>query len=175
MDSLGFGVCLGVLTLVLSGCTEEPPAQQAAIQPSVAAEVDPASLRPPAEVAAPPAPTLVPRPALEPVAKAPARAPGSMSALRSAQPAPVDLQRWLKEGNSLPELQVVMLQELQAQSEPDALEIAIELATAKSSDRLVRANAVALLARSQDPRAGEALAALPEKYQRLAKALRKTQ
>lgn len=165
---------LCLIGFVLDGCTHEPSGQsahaskpaapKAAQQPVKLAPVAPPAAAPQAPIASPP--TLT-------VAAEQRAAPASFEALRGASRE--DLGRWLKEGESPPELQVVMLQDLNAQSEPDALGVAIELAAAETSDRLVRANAVALLVRSQDPRAAEAIAALPEKYQRLAAALRKTQ
>jgi len=174
VDSVAPWLCAGLAGLALVGCSQEP-AQQTSSAPKPAVSQEPAAE--PLAVALVPAPAPAAAPAKPPTPQAQQAppAPADFKALRGSDASPEDLRRWLQEAKTPPELQVVMLKDLEAQSEPDALAVAIQLASAKTSDRLVRANAVALLARSQDPRAGEALAALPEKYQRLAKALRKTQ
>ena len=65
-----------------------------------------------------------------------------------------------------------MLQTLEERAPSAALEVASDLVTHPKATNLVKANAVALLVRSEDARAENALASLPPKYKRLAATLR---
>lgn len=167
---------LGCLALV--GCGDQPvePASGAAAPNSgstveiAAAPAEPTAPAPRALNAKtqPPAPLAAeePAPQLAPPPKAVREVRGS-----SLQ----DLERWLQSEQVDPEVSLAMLSELDAKAPALAVGAASVLAARATTDRHVRANAVALLARSTDPRAAEALSQLPARYRQLAAALRKTQ
>lgn len=164
-------------TLLLSGCAPELSQPQGkAVDPASASPVgsdlvqlDPApELRPPTRAA--PLPSAEARPVSAPAAPAPA--PQDVSELLSGRHSVQDLSSWAQDGSLNAVQRASALRALAQQHPGSAVDVATQLARAPGTDRHTRANAVALLARSEDPGAAEALASLPPRYRALATALR---
>lgn len=153
---------LSVLTLLvcLVGCTEGPSAPSSAsvdefqAEPSPAAENQSAGDRDVAAVTT-----------REPAAIA---APADATELLTSPPA--SLRTWALREELPSEQRVAAARQLAHGDSEAGFELALELS--RSDDALVCANAVGILARSEDPRAAQRLAELDPKYQRLARTLR---
>lgn len=104
-------------------------------------------------------------PTPEPLAPAPARA----SAVDDVQASPRELEAWVSDPEVEPEVRYAALRRLEQDDGDQALKVAIDLLA--EQDRLIRSNAIAVLVRSDDPRADEALDALQGSNRRLALAL----
>ena len=166
--------CL-LTSMLLCGCAPELSQPQAkALDPGAApvgsdlAHLEPApEPRTPARAAPPPSAEARPF-----VASAPAPAPQDVSELLSGRHPVQDLSAWARDGSLSAVQRASALRALAQQHPGHAVDVATQLARAPETDRHTRANAVALLARSEDPGAAEALASLPPRYRALATALR---
>jgi hypothetical protein len=85
---------------------------------------------------------------------------------------PSDLRRWAHDPRATPAVRLTSIRKLEALAPGLALETARDLLDDPDTSSLLRANAVAVLARSSDPRADELLAGLDPKSQQLARSLR---
>lgn len=108
-----------------------------------------------------------------PTLPAPARrAPSSPADLLAPADAPhqrEDLVAWVSSQSLTPQVRYAALRRLEHDAPEAALDAA--LAALDAPDPLLRTNAVAVLARSTDPRAAAALESLDESHRRLARAL----
>lgn len=168
--------CLLAATLVLGGCAPElSQPQTKAVDPAGAAPVDSdlAQLDQAPEVRAPTKGAPLSSAKAHPlVASAPAPAPKDVSEMLSGRHPIQDLSAWARDGSLSAVQRASALRALAQQHPGHAVDVATQLARAPETDRHTRANAVALLARSEDPGAAEALASLPPRYRALATALR---
>ena len=168
--------------VTLAGCGQgaDAPAeapQQATAEPSPSASAgakagpsSPVEVEAPAQPFEPGAST---GPTGSPRSTRRSESPRDVVSLQRAKAKPGELRAWLDPtADTPPEVMVACLGKLATEDPEAALEAASGLAKDPNANGLVRANAVGLLARSQDPRADEAIRGLPPKYQRLAKTLR---
>lgn len=123
----------------------------------------------PAPRAAPPA-QVAPEPSASP-SLAVAPAPATFGAVLDPRSSPdaASLAAWVQDGALAPNVRYAALRRLEAEHPTSAVSTAI--AVLDDTCSLVRLNALAVLARSQDPRAAEALARTDARSQRLAQNL----
>lgn len=164
------------LTVLLTACGREPAQPPPAPSPApsvaeVASQRAPAS-RPPAPAASPPAPAHGPAPT-EPVTVAPppARRPAPTVGAVLGQRRDGELLDVLRRSDAPAPTRYAALRRLEELGSREAVPAAVALL--KGDDRFLRSNALALLSRSKDPRAAQALAALPPRERLLVQALRR--
>jgi len=155
-----------------SAAPGEPPERRGVEPPSAAPGAPPERRGAEASLADPP-----------PCERREVRPPTSFRAValgrpeRDAAVRPDALDRWARDGALAREVRVASLQRLTREDAESALDAASDLTADPEAleDPLLGPNAVAALARSDDPRAAEALGRLPERYQRLAAAVRRAE
>lgn len=152
-----FPACAALLSLLACGCYEQP--QPAGVE-IAAVETG--------QVLTAHAASAETRPSAEPAPAAPAR-PQQVYAERTPEAA--QLATWASDTQAEAEVRYTSLRRLEADHPDAAVETALALLGDETS--LVRLNAIAVLQRSADPRAAQALAGLTGRDQRLAQALAK--
>ena len=110
--------------------------------------------------------------AWSPAAPPPAAPPASVRQVATTASTPAELGAWVSDRSLAPQLRYTALRRLEGLAPADAVTAAIGCLDDTAS--LVRLNAIALLARIDDPRAKTALARVDPRSQRLAQALRRS-
>jgi len=108
----------------------------------------------------------------EPVEPERTPSPRSVSQVAAGAYSPGELATWATHPGLQPNLRLTALRRLERDDPEQAVSVALELVRSKDpKHRLLRINAVAVLARSRDPRAERALKHLDPDLERLAQAV----
>lgn len=162
--ALAGAVGIGSVALLVED--REPPAPR--VRATVAVPPGPIPCAPAHDVAAPSTGTS-PRPRFDvPVVEAPPRPTGQADVARQGVQAP-DLVAWVEDRTLEPTLRYAALRRLESVSPFDAVSVSLRCLDDTAS--LVRLNAIAVLTRTEDARAREALGRIDPRSQRLARAL----
>lgn len=164
------------LALSLFGCGGEAPK---GADLAVAEELDLAAAsqqahKQPATVTTRVATKVIPLPDRPAPPEQPA-SPRTVGQVVGGRYSPGELSQWAGHSGLKPSLRVTALRRLERDDPHQAVTVALEFLSSKTTPRLLRTNAVAVLARSQDRRATPALAKLEPDLQRLAKAVGRPQ
>ena len=172
------GLPLGLLLCLLAcaGCAERAPdALRSSGVPArpdtggAAAPGAPAALEDPAAASAGDADLATAEP---PASPPPAPRPADARAVLDRPASIADLARWAEDADAGQGVRLTALRRLEREGPGRATDVAARLLSETPGDPQLRANAVAVLARSSDPRADAVLARQEPRYQQLAARLR---